>query len=135
MHKKNLDRGNMNKYIIFAFISVLLISVGQILLKYSTKTLDLSTENLNYNEIKKIISNQYLILAIFIYMVSAVLWTYTLAKMDLSFAYLLLSISSPIVIILSGIFLQEMITSYKIVGTILILIANIIIFTGAKYDM
>jgi hypothetical protein len=60
----------MNRYIIYALITVILISIGQVLFKISSK--DLKIENVY--DIIGFIFNRYLILALIIYIISTALW-------------------------------------------------------------
>jgi len=66
----------MNKYIIYAIITVILISIGQVLFKFSSK--DLKIENIY--DIIGFILNKYLIAALIIYIFSTALWIITLSK-------------------------------------------------------
>ncbi len=126
----------MNRYIVAAFLTIILISIGQILFKISANTLDSRVEgtnvHINVQQIKILISNKYLFFAVFIYILSTVTWIYTLSKIELSLAYLSMSLSFPIILLLSGIFLHEEISSTKIVSVALIILANIILFIGEK---
>ncbi len=116
----------MNKYILCALVTVILISIGQVLFKLSAK--DLKIENVQ--DLVEFILNKYLILAVIIYIVSTALWIFTLSKMDLGFSYLLLSLSYPLIILLSNIFFQEGVSSYKLCSILLILLANAILLYG-----
>lgn len=121
----------MDRYIIYALSTVILISLGQVLFKLSSK--DLKVENVH--DIIGFILGKYLILALIIYIISTVLWIVTLSKMDLGYSYLLLSLSYPFVLILSHLFLQEEISSYKLVSILLIVLANAILLCGDKPDI
>ena len=122
----------MNKYILTALLTIFLISIGQILFKLGANTLDSRFEILNISQILNIVSNKYLIFAIFIYILSTTLWIYTLSKLELSFGYILMSLSFPIILILSSIVLHEEISFYKIISVTLIVLANIILCIGEK---
>lgn len=121
----------MDRYIIYALSTFILISLGQVLFKLSSK--DLKVENIH--DIIGFILGKYLILALIIYIISTVLWIVTLSKMDLGYSYLLLSLSYPFVLILSHLFLQEEISSYKLVSILLIVLANAILLCGDKPDI
>lgn len=116
----------MSKYIIYALLTVILISIGQVLFKFSSK--DLTIENIS--DIIGLISNKYLISALVIYTISTILWIFTLSKMELGVAYLLLSLSYPLIILLSYIFFHEELSSYKLITISLIILANIILIIG-----
>jgi len=116
----------MNRYIIYALVTVILISLGQVLFKLSSK--DLKIEHIQ--DITGFILNRYLILALIIYIISTALWIFTLSKMDLGFSYLLLSLSYPLVLLLSHTFLQEELSSHKLFSILLIILANAILLYG-----
>jgi drug/metabolite transporter (DMT)-like permease len=116
----------MNRYIICALVTVILISIGQVLFKLSSK--DFKIEN--FHDIIAFILNRYLILALIVYVISTALWIFTLSKMELGFSYLLLSLSYPLILLLSHIFLQEELSSHKLFSILLILLANAILLYG-----
>jgi drug/metabolite transporter (DMT)-like permease len=122
----------MNRYVITAFLTIVLISIGQILFKLGANTLDTRFESINMQRILTIISNKYLLCAIFIYILSTIFWIYTLSKLELSFAYFMMSLSFPIILLLSVIFLHEPLSVYKISSVGLIILANIILVIGEK---
>ena len=82
----------MDRYIIYALSTFILISLGQVLFKLSSK--DLKVENIH--DIIGFILGKYLILALIIYIISTVLWIVTLSKMDLGYSYLLLTPHSAV---------------------------------------
>lgn len=118
----------MNRYISYALITVILISIGQLLFKLCSR--DLKIENVQ--DIIGFILNKYLILALIIYVISTALWIFTLSKMELGFSYLLLSLSYPLIFVLSHIFLHEEVSSYKLISIILIILANVILLYGDR---
>jgi drug/metabolite transporter (DMT)-like permease len=119
----------MDRYIIYALATVILISVGQVLFKLSSK--DLKVENIH--DIIGFIFNKYLILALLIYIFSTALWIFTLSKMELGYSYLLLSLSYPLILLLSNIFLHEELSSYKMLSVLFILLANaILLYSGVE---
>lgn len=123
----------MNKYVITALFTVLLISIGQLFCKLGANALDYRIKDMDISHnIRSLIGNKYLLLAIFIYILSAVLWIYTLSKIELSSAYIVTSLGFPIILLLSVIFLKEHITVYKMSSVILIILANVILFIGEK---
>ena len=57
---------------------------------------------------------------------------FTLSKMELGFSYLLLSLSYPLIFLLSHIFLHEELSSYKLFSILLIILANALLLYGDK---
>jgi multidrug transporter EmrE-like cation transporter len=68
------------------------------------------------------------IIGLIMYAISAVFWLIALSKLDLSIAYPTLSIGYILVMILSVMFLNETITIYKILGTVLIISGIVLLF-------
>jgi len=118
----------MSRYVIYALVTVILISIGQLLFKLSSK--DLRIENVH--DMIGFIFNRYLIIALIIYIISTALWIFTLSKMELGFSYLLLSLSYPLIFLLSHIFLHEELSNYKLISIILIILANALLLYGDK---
>lgn len=120
----------MNRYIIAAIITILLISSGQVILKYFTQNQGFCVDHCSIDTVGRLITNPYLLLGIALYIAAAILWMYALSGLDLNVAYFLVSISFPLVFVLSYTFLNEEISSFRIAGICLILLANVIVLVG-----
>lgn len=115
----------------FALIifSVVLGVAGQISLKHGVgmasgggtseimQTLSVSTV---FALLKSAISNQFVVLGFLCYAVSAASWLVILSRVELSFAYPLISIGYIMVMILSKYLFNEAVTGYRIAGTLLV---------------
>ena len=116
----------MNRYIIYALVTVILFSIGQVLFKFSSKDLEIE----HIQDIIGLVFNKYLMAALIIYIFSTALWVFILSKMELGYSYLLLSLSYPLILLLSNIFFQEELSTYKLLSVVLILFANLILLYG-----
>jgi multidrug transporter EmrE-like cation transporter len=65
-------------------------------------------------------TNKFVILGFALYLVSALSWLIILSRVDLSFAYPLISIGYIIIVILSRLIFNEPVTSFRIAGTLLV---------------
>jgi drug/metabolite transporter (DMT)-like permease len=99
---------------------VALISVGQILFKYSALQSDKSPG------IAALVRNPYLILAVAIYGLATLLWVWQLKYVPLNRAYPLFALAFAIVPLLSWCFFGERIRMIYVAGVVLI-IAGIIL--------
>ena len=65
-------------------------------------------------------TNGYVLLGFVFYLVSAMSWLVILSRVELSFAYPLISIGYIIVVVLSKFIFNEPVTSFRIIGTLLV---------------
>jgi len=115
----------------FALIifSVVLGVAGQISLKHGvglasgggtseiTQTVNAGTV---FNLLKGAIANPFVMLGFLCYVISAASWLVILSRVELSYAYPLISIGYILVMILSKYLFNETVTGYRIAGTLLI---------------
>ncbi|AEF85006.1 transporter [Treponema primitia ZAS-2] len=109
------------KNIFQILLGVSLNSVAQLLMRKGMLQVGIIIfDNTLFNLIPKIISNIFLWLSIFCYILSAFVWMAVLSKVEVSFAYAFNSLGF-VIISVSGYFLfNENITCLKIIGFILI---------------
>jgi drug/metabolite transporter (DMT)-like permease len=96
------------------------ISVGQILLKLGTNTTPLDISTVNIETLSLLLKNWYLLSGMVVYIASFILWLYVLSHEQLSYAYPFVSLSYPLVILMSWALLGENISSSVWIGIILI---------------
>lgn len=111
--RKKRRKNNFSSSIILILILTLLASVGQLMFKLASRTISLS--------FKDIFLNHYLIFGFILYGISFITLIIILKKQNLSSTYPALSLSFVWVFFISIIFLGEIITINKIVGTTAIL--------------
>ncbi|SDS74314.1 EamA-like transporter family protein [Paenibacillaceae bacterium GAS479] len=100
--------------------SIILGAFAQILLK-------LGTTKATSMEVIKLISNFYILGGLFLYGLSAVLWIYCLSKVQLSFAYPMVSLGYVIVFVLSYWIFGESISMLRVVGLVTIVLGVLMI--------
>lgn len=102
-------------------VAIILGILGQLCLKFGAnffKTIDLS--KISISALLPLFTNPYIVFGVIAYMSSAVFWILALTKVELSFAYPLISVSYVVVSILSSFLFNEKITLMRWLGIILI---------------
>jgi multidrug transporter EmrE-like cation transporter len=103
--------------IILVLVSILLVNVGQLLLKYGLNSLE--SIDFTANILLAFFSaftNFYIFVGVVLFVSSSLFWLVALARAPLSFAFPLLSLGYVVVSILSWIFLGEFLSTLRIVG-------------------
>lgn len=120
--------GKLKNFLLIIF-SVVLGVGGQIALKYgvgaaakgpSSKIASSLDPRAVITFLQSAATNKFVILGFLLYLISAVSWLIILSRVDLSFAYPLISIGYIIIVILSRLIFNEPVTTYRIAGTILV---------------
>ena len=120
--------------IIFALTLVLICifagAIGQICFKHgmwNIHKINGIEYLLKFKTIFEVITNKYVILGVFLYGFSFILWLGALSTLDVSFMYPLLSLCYVITAILAFVFLKENITLFRWSGIALVVIGCFII--------
>ncbi|AYD40087.1 transporter [Clostridium fermenticellae] len=114
--------------IVLILISVLLGAVGQVLVKYGITgvQLDLTFRHL-IPSIISIIKNLPVMCGIISYGVSFLLWIKVLSKVELSYAYPMVSMGYILVMIFSYFLFKENISILRIIGVAFIIIGVVLV--------
>ena len=107
---------------------VLFASFVQIFLKTAMNEL-VYNKNIIVNAINAL-TNSNLIYGIILYIVTSLLWLYTIKDMPLSKAYPFLALTFVLVPILSKIFFQEHVGITQLLGMIIIVVGVLLVFNG-----
>ncbi|ADY56766.1 protein of unknown function DUF6 transmembrane [Syntrophobotulus glycolicus DSM 8271] len=113
------------KIYLLALVSIVLGAGGQFLLKLGAG--GLKSEGGLVKMIGSMLFSPALLIAVFCFVSSMFLWILVLRRMDLSVAYPMVSLGYVIVLLLSWLFLQEMVNGPKMIGTVLIITGVIVI--------
>ncbi|MFH1972775.1 MAG: 4-amino-4-deoxy-L-arabinose transferase [archaeon] len=110
------------KCLLLILTSVLLIDTGQLTLKYGLNSLGEVSWGLSslLATLSIVILNPFIWIGVILMASSAFTWLIALSKSELSYAYPILSFGYVIVSILSWIFFNEVMTTTKIIGLIVI---------------
>jgi len=112
----------MNIAVTYILISVLGGAIGQILLKKGMNTMGAMT--LSISELGSILwriaTNPFVVVGLFIYVISVIFWLVALSRVDLSYAYPFASLSYVIMLIASWWIFDENISLMRLIGTIII---------------
>lgn len=114
----------MTNYVLL-FICIFVLTIGQILYKYSSATIEWS---LSIKTLVQIFSNWTVLLALSVYFLGSFLWIYLLKRMPLSVAYPVMSLTYVAVMIVSATVFKEPVGINKIFGTLLILAGVAVMF-------
>lgn len=103
--------------LVLVFVSVLFIVVAQLMLKHGLN----SVGGLDFSQgvvsaFLLVFQNPYILLGLFLYVCSSVLWLLVLSQAHLSFAYPILSIGYVFVAGLSWFFFGEHLSSLRLLG-------------------
>ncbi|MBU5482805.1 EamA family transporter [Clostridium sp. MSJ-11] len=109
-------------------ISVILSSLGQVLVKLGASKLDInfSIDKIMYTFVN-ILKNVPLMVGIISYGVSFLIWIKVLSKVELSYAYPMVSLGYVIVLFFSYFLFKENITYLRIIGILFIIVGVIFV--------
>lgn len=110
---------------IIAFISIVLGSVGQFLLKLGSAHVKLDRGLVT--AVLSLIFNINIIISLICFSSSMIIWVLVLKRMELSIAYPMVSLGYIITIVLAFLFLNEPLRLTKFLGTLLIIFGVIVI--------
>lgn len=108
--------------LILIFTSVLLGALGQVSMKKGMMylgSISLKFSTL-FPSLARMLTSPFVLLGIFLYAVSTIFWLTVLSRVDLSYAYPMISISYVLVLILSWVFFNERLAFMRILGILLI---------------
>ena len=114
----------------YVLISVLLNVSGQLCIKKGALVkgpLDLHLSRILWT-VYHAFSNPFIILGLFLYGVSAFFWIIALSRVDLSYAYPVLSLGYIIIMLLSYWLFQENLSTLRVLGTLTVVIGLCLIF-------
>ncbi|MBE0477712.1 EamA family transporter [Candidatus Aerophobetes bacterium] len=107
---------------VLIFISVLLGALGQVCMKSGMSHLGPISLRFStiFTTIFQMLSSPFVLLGLFLYAVSTIFWLTVLSRLDLSYAYPMISVSYALVLIFSWIFFQERFGLMRFFGVLLI---------------
>lgn len=104
-----------NLTLLFGYI--ICVTLAQILLKTSMNQLAMARVNLQF--FQSVFSSPRVLTGIVLYVLSFIIWLVVLTRMELTFAYPLLSLSVVLVAIISWFFMGETFNVYRLSGMVL----------------
>jgi multidrug transporter EmrE-like cation transporter len=107
-------------------LSVLLGAAGQVLVKFGAVNLNFNNENF-FNIFLSILTNIPVMSGIIVYGISFLIWIKVLSKVELSYAYPMVSLGYVLIIIFSYFIFKENVTITRIFGVVIIIIGVIIV--------
>lgn len=112
------------KYILLTS-SMLLAIVGQFFLKKGVVASSLIP---SVESITRTLLSPFVLLGLIVYGASAIVWLFVLQRFPLSVAYPALSLTYIVIVAISILILKEPVTSYKLVGILLIVLGVYFLF-------
>lgn len=112
----------MIKNIMMIIFSVIMGVIGQICLKFGMMNIGRFTSNINntVNLLIRALSSPIIIAGFLCYGVSALSWLIVLSRVELSYAYPMVSFGYVLVVLLSWILFNENVTFLRLIGVITI---------------
>jgi len=110
-------------------INIILAVVGQTITKIGITKIGSFTSMPIKDFIAKAFLSPLVLLGLFLYVISAVVWFMVLSKIDLSVAYPMLSLGYILILLISYFYLGEPLTLIKFIGVIFICGGVYLIFT------
>lgn len=111
-----------------AIVSVILGALGQVLVKLGARHLELSFAWHDLGQtLWTIVKNAPVMGGLFLYGVSFLLWVKVLTKLELSYAYPLVSIGYILVMACSYFLFKENLSLYRLLGTLLIIAGVVVV--------
>jgi multidrug transporter EmrE-like cation transporter len=112
----------MRTSLLLIFTSIFMGAIGQILLK--TGMSKIGYISIKYSDIiqyaQKAFVSPYILVGILSYMLSMILWLIILSRVELSFAYPMVSAGYIIIIVFSYFILHENISLLRLIGVIMV---------------
>ena len=115
------------KNLICILLCVFIVAIGQVLLKFGVSDIQKNVPFISITTLWSLIGNMYVLSGVILYGISFILWLYVLSNVRLSYAYPFISLSYPLVLLLSNTLLGEPFSKGVWVGVILISIGVCII--------
>lgn len=114
------------------FISIFLAVVGQLLLKMGMLRIGRFSLNIStmVQQYARILLNPFVIVGLFGFFLSALVWLYVLSRLDLSFAYPFVALNYVLILFGSYFLLKETITLVKVIGVAVIVLGVYLISRG-----
>jgi drug/metabolite transporter (DMT)-like permease len=121
----------MVSMVIIILASILLGSFGQISLKHGMNKIDVIGIRQILINVFKVFKNPFIIMGIFFYATSSLMWLFAMTRLDISFMYPLVSLSYLFTTIFAIMFLNEKVKSKRWVGLTLIILGAVLMMFGA----
>ena len=118
------------KDLVYVLASVILNVLGQLSIKKGAMMkgpLDLGGQAL-FSAIYKAFSSPFILLGLLLYGISAFFWIIALSRVDLSYAYPVLSLGYVLIMVLSWWLFQEQLNAMRIIGTLTVVVGLCFIF-------
>ena len=131
---KNKKTGlNLTKSILLILLSITIAVGGQILLKIGMNKIgeiNISSASSVGHLFTGIVKSPTVLVGLFLYAISAVLWLIVISSVDLSFAYPFIGLTYVLILVVSKFVLKEDVNPIRWIGTAIITIGVVVISRG-----
>ena len=117
--------------LVLIFISIVLGVLGQIAMKYGSVQVGTINFSQPFTFVISALTNFYTLLGLGLYFISSVFWIIVLSRVELSFAYPLISLGFILVLIVSALLFHEKVLTIHYAGIVLI-IAGVVLITRGR---
>lgn len=114
--------------LLLILVNVTIAVIGQFFIKQAINQIGSFATMPILTFLYKAFTAPLVLLGLFLYLLSAGLWVMILSKVDLSFAYPMLSLGYILILFISWAFLHETIAPIRILGVVLIILGVYFIF-------
>ena len=117
---------------LYIFLTILLAVAGQILMRWQAINLGSVPQGVaeKFTYLFNMISNPWILLAFTFTALSGVTWLLAMTKFELSYAYPFVSLSYVLILLLAPLLLNETVSIYKIIGSLVIVLGIIVLSKG-----
>ncbi|MBU2589404.1 MAG: EamA family transporter [Nanoarchaeota archaeon] len=116
-------------YKIILFIGILMGVIAQLIMKLGMKRhgkVKLSLKRI-HRDILRIYLNVFVFLGVFLYLFAFFIWIFVISKIDLSYAYPLVSVNFVLIALASKIFFKESVSKKRWLSILIILIGVLLV--------
>jgi len=116
-------------YKLILFVGILMGVIAQLVMKLGMKRhgkVSLSLKRI-HRDIFRIYFNPFVILGVSFYLLSFFIWIFVISKIDLSYAYPLVSINFVLIALFSKIFFKEKVSNKRWLSIVIILLGVILV--------
>lgn len=116
--------------ILITLVSILIGAFGQISLKHGMNRIKIIGMTQVLKNIFTVFMNPFIIIGVFLYASSSLIWLFAMTRLDISFMYPLVSLSYLFTTIFAIIFLKERVRARRWAGLTLIIIGAVMMMFG-----
>ena len=117
---------------LYIFLTIIFAVASQFLMRWQASNVGSVPQGLaeKFTYLFNMISNPWILLAFIFTALSGVTWLLAMTKFELSYAYPFVSLNYLLILLLAPLLLNETISTYKIIGSLIIVLGIIVLSKG-----